>query len=266
MGILIGSTFAALIVIPTMLVFAWVYEPMIFVRVGRWVLRAAFCWPVWLCDCCTRRNGKVSDGDSEAAETEQSREESVAAAPVATIDVAAPARVATTDVAAAGATFPEAELPEQINPSQAKPGQTRSDHAKQRAKRAVVTTPVSATETVTETVIDTAATNKAAAEIGSMPRTKQAEQAATLLQVMHGLPFRLICLCSPSDQHPLLGDARTTPNLTTPNLSLLSLCSPCALTSDFDLITLACRVQASWRMIFLISTAIHCYPLISPAP
>ena len=62
-GILIGSTFCALIVIPTMLVFAWVYEPMIFLRMGRWMLRVIFCWPAWLYQCCTGRSAKLSDAE-----------------------------------------------------------------------------------------------------------------------------------------------------------------------------------------------------------
>ena len=53
-GIIIGSSFAALITIPMMLAFAWLYEPMIYVRLGRWALRLVCCWPFWLCDGCSR--------------------------------------------------------------------------------------------------------------------------------------------------------------------------------------------------------------------
>lgn len=38
-SIIISATVAALIVIPMMIIFAWLFEPMIFVRLGRWVIR-----------------------------------------------------------------------------------------------------------------------------------------------------------------------------------------------------------------------------------
>ena len=54
-GILIAGTYASLITVPVMVSFAWLYDPIIFVRVGRWVLRTMFCWPVALYRCCRRR-------------------------------------------------------------------------------------------------------------------------------------------------------------------------------------------------------------------
>jgi len=53
-GIVISGTFAALIVIPTMLCFAWLYNPIIFVNIARWALRLMLCWPSWLWSSCRR--------------------------------------------------------------------------------------------------------------------------------------------------------------------------------------------------------------------
>ena len=44
----VGATYCALIVIPVMLIFVWLFEPMIFVRLGRWAFRTMFCWPCFL--------------------------------------------------------------------------------------------------------------------------------------------------------------------------------------------------------------------------
>ena len=55
-GIVLGGTFAALITIPTMLSFAWLYEPIIFVRLGRWLARTAL--QLLLCVPCWRRYTK----------------------------------------------------------------------------------------------------------------------------------------------------------------------------------------------------------------
>lgn len=62
-GIIIGGTFAALIVIPTMLAFAWLYEPIIFVNVAHWFLRTVFCWPCWLLK--RRKRTLVSADDAQ---------------------------------------------------------------------------------------------------------------------------------------------------------------------------------------------------------
>ena len=56
-GIVIAGTYAAIITIPIMLTFAWLYEPLIFVRIGGWLLRAAVCWPCWLGRCCRGTRG-----------------------------------------------------------------------------------------------------------------------------------------------------------------------------------------------------------------
>ena len=34
-----------------MVTFAWLYNPIVFVRVGWWLLRAGVCWPYWLLQC-----------------------------------------------------------------------------------------------------------------------------------------------------------------------------------------------------------------------
>jgi len=47
-AIVVGATYCALIVIPVMLIFVWLFEPMIFVRLGRWAFRTMFCWPCFL--------------------------------------------------------------------------------------------------------------------------------------------------------------------------------------------------------------------------
>jgi len=71
-AIIISSVFAALICIPTMLTFAWLYEPMIFVRLSQWVVRVTFCSPFWLCTRfnCNRARvqiaGKHSSSEGEA--------------------------------------------------------------------------------------------------------------------------------------------------------------------------------------------------------
>ena len=45
-AIVISGTYAALIYIPGMIFFAWLFEPMIFVRVGRFALCSLVCWPL----------------------------------------------------------------------------------------------------------------------------------------------------------------------------------------------------------------------------
>jgi len=64
-AIVISSTFSALICIPTMLTFAWLYEPMIFARLLRWVLRIILHWPLQLCRrvfSCKVAHAQVVDG------------------------------------------------------------------------------------------------------------------------------------------------------------------------------------------------------------
>ena len=51
-GMLISATFTSLICIPTMVSFAWLYEPILFVRFGLWCARPFFCWPCWLGAYC----------------------------------------------------------------------------------------------------------------------------------------------------------------------------------------------------------------------
>ena len=76
-GILIGGTFASLIVVPTMVSFAWLYEPIIFVRFGSWCLRAFFCWPCWLgayfAPSTAQRVGHARDLARERARHAQAR-------------------------------------------------------------------------------------------------------------------------------------------------------------------------------------------------
>jgi len=71
-GIIIGGTYAAIITIPVMVAFAWLYEPMIFVRMGHWVLRLLMCWPCWLRNTicprfCRRASIAVSPSTTEVA-------------------------------------------------------------------------------------------------------------------------------------------------------------------------------------------------------
>ena len=56
-GIVVGATYCAAIVIPVMLIFVWLFEPIIFVRLGRWVLRALFCWPCAFQRCLSSQHG-----------------------------------------------------------------------------------------------------------------------------------------------------------------------------------------------------------------
>ena len=42
---------ASVFTTPTMVTFAWLYNPIVFVRVGWWLLRAGVCWPYWLLQC-----------------------------------------------------------------------------------------------------------------------------------------------------------------------------------------------------------------------
>ena len=65
-----ADTYASLITVPVMVSFAWLYDPIIFVRVGRWVLRTMFCWPVALYRCCRRRasSSRVAPGAVAPAE------------------------------------------------------------------------------------------------------------------------------------------------------------------------------------------------------
>jgi len=84
-AIVISSVFAALICIPTMLTFAWLYEPMIFVRLSQWVVRVTFCSPFRLCAkfSCNlarvqaAREHSSSEGEADgAADTLESAEKS----------------------------------------------------------------------------------------------------------------------------------------------------------------------------------------------
>ena len=43
--IIVNGALCATICIPCMLIFAWLFNPMIFVRVGKWCLTTLFCWP-----------------------------------------------------------------------------------------------------------------------------------------------------------------------------------------------------------------------------
>uniref|UniRef100_A0A7S3SUP0 Uncharacterized protein n=2 Tax=Emiliania huxleyi TaxID=2903 RepID=A0A7S3SUP0_EMIHU len=65
-GVVISGTVCALIVVPTMVTFAWLYHPATFVRVGLWCAKAFFCWPVWLGKCCCRASCKVAPSVEEA--------------------------------------------------------------------------------------------------------------------------------------------------------------------------------------------------------
>ena len=65
-GIIFSGTVCGLIVVPTMVSFAWLFHPMTFVRFGRWCLVAFFCWPKWLANCCCRSSGKVTPGTATA--------------------------------------------------------------------------------------------------------------------------------------------------------------------------------------------------------
>ena len=59
-GVIISSVYASIITLPVMVSFAWLFDPIIFVRVGIWILcegmpwrvRAFFLWPCWLGHCC----------------------------------------------------------------------------------------------------------------------------------------------------------------------------------------------------------------------
>ena len=51
-ALVMGATFAAAITIPVMVAFTWLYDPIIFVRFGRWCFRAFLCWPCWLGATC----------------------------------------------------------------------------------------------------------------------------------------------------------------------------------------------------------------------
>jgi len=64
-GIVVGGTFAAMIVIPTMMIFSWLYEPIAFVRLALWLWRGAlwlgraiFCWPWWATRKCRARHSR----------------------------------------------------------------------------------------------------------------------------------------------------------------------------------------------------------------
>ena len=58
-GLIIGSTYAAVIVIPTMLTFSWLYEPIIFVNVGKYVFLQVFCSPCNLAECIWKTPGRI---------------------------------------------------------------------------------------------------------------------------------------------------------------------------------------------------------------
>jgi len=61
-GIIVSSTLASIITVPAMVSFAFLYDPIIFVRIAKWALRATFCWPRWLLSCCARRrSARVAD-------------------------------------------------------------------------------------------------------------------------------------------------------------------------------------------------------------
>ena len=73
MGIIFSGTVAALITIPAMVSFAWLFDPIIFVRVAKLLVRTFFCWPFWLC-----KSAKVSpepEPEPEPIEEKASAEE-----------------------------------------------------------------------------------------------------------------------------------------------------------------------------------------------
>lgn len=66
-GIAIGAIFGALVGTPAMMLFAWLFEPVRFVRLGSWLLRTLTCRH----QCCLRRCAKQPViADANVAETE----------------------------------------------------------------------------------------------------------------------------------------------------------------------------------------------------
>ena len=75
-GVIVASAYASIITVPVMVSFAWLFDPIIFVRVAIWVLRvgipwcvrAFFLWPCWLGHCChsacKRRNTRAAISNS----------------------------------------------------------------------------------------------------------------------------------------------------------------------------------------------------------
>jgi len=53
--VVIAGTLSACIAVPGILVFAWLFKPMTFVRFGRWVLLNLFCWPCYVQKACAAR-------------------------------------------------------------------------------------------------------------------------------------------------------------------------------------------------------------------
>ena len=77
-GIAISGTVAALIVIPTMLLFAWLFDPIIIVRAARWLVTATICWPCWVRAFMLKKEEKAA---APAAEPEPEPEPEPEATP-----------------------------------------------------------------------------------------------------------------------------------------------------------------------------------------
>jgi len=58
-GLIIGATCAAVIVIPVMLTFSWMFDPIIFVNVGKYVFLQVFCSPCNLAECIWKTPGRI---------------------------------------------------------------------------------------------------------------------------------------------------------------------------------------------------------------
>jgi len=59
-AVVVGGMVSAAICIPGCLCFAWFYDPIIFVRLGKWLLKFIFLWPYYLFVCVTRRTARIA--------------------------------------------------------------------------------------------------------------------------------------------------------------------------------------------------------------
>jgi len=66
-GIIISATICGLIVVPAMVSFAWVFHPITFIRFGAWLVRAFFCWPLWIFRALCAKTRVAPGGSSEEA-------------------------------------------------------------------------------------------------------------------------------------------------------------------------------------------------------
>jgi len=186
-AIVTGAAFAALITIPMMVSFAWLYDPILFVRMGRWVARLSVCWPCWLCACCLRLRGGKRLREQRELEAEMERQREAALASL--IDVDNDGNVTRKEMADAARNLNlmnvDAELKSQLDldgDGMVERGELQQVlEERETRRRAAETTDASAVEDAVEAVSSAVGAASKAVETAARPVLCSAQPAKALI-------------------------------------------------------------------------------------